>query len=370
MRLNSFLLPALAGLAAAEKQTEAEAYLLRGPGSDASSTAPSVSSHVADAIFQQRVAGEHSLPADVTADDFKYLNAFGKAPARLFHDADAAEDPYQLVIIYKGINEQGAKAVRKALGRATPSFTTPEGLAQPLRSSKNTCKLNNAIDPKQKQCWPAATKAQYIEIDMSKKSGVLVLSADDMKKLEALAQAGTMETAIVLDPSSTSRASANEELRRRDIKTEKVLSQNKGIATPEPAAEDTATSESKPHPFAAKKKGPIAACFNSQNSCETATGNCSGHGVCSNKYGADASKACFACHCLATTEKNAQGKDSRYHWGGAACQKIDVSTPFWLLAGFTIVMVAVVGFSINLLFSVGEEKLPGVIGAGVSRGSK
>lgn len=370
MRLNSFLLPALAGLAAAEKQTEAEAYLLRGPGSDSSSTTPSVSAHVADAIFQQRVAGEHNLPADVAADDFKHLNAFGKAPARLFHDADAADEPYQLVIVYKGIDEQASKAVKKALGRAAPSFTTPEGLAQPLRSSKNSCKLDDAIDPEKKQCWSAASRTQYLEFDMTKKSGAPVLSAANVKKLQALAQAGTMETAVVLDPSSASRTSANEELRRRDIKTEKVLSQNKGVATPEPAIEETTTSDFKPHPFVAKKTGPIAACFNSQNSCETATGNCSGHGVCSNKYGADASKACFACHCLATTEKNAQGKDSRYHWGGAACHKIDVSTPFWLLAGFTIVMVGVVGFSINLLFSVGEEKLPGVIGAGVSRGSK
>lgn len=369
MRLNSFLLPALAGLAAAEKQTEAEAYLLRGPGSDSSSATPSVSSHAADAIFQQRVAGEHKLPADVAADDFKHLNAFGKAPARLFRDADAAEEPYQLVIVYKGIDEQGAKAVKKALGRAKPSFTTPEGLAQPLRSSKNSCELGDAIDPEKKQCWPAALRTQYLEFDMTKKSGAPVLSAANVKKLQALAQAGTMETAIVLDPSSTSRASANGELRRREIKTEKVLSQNKGVATPEPAIEET-TPDFKPHSFVAKKTGPIAACFNSQNSCETATGNCSGHGVCSNKYGPDASKACFACHCLATTEKNAQGKNSRYHWGGAACQKIDVSTPFWLLAGFTIVMVGVVGFSINLLFSVGEEKLPGVIGAGVSRGSK
>jgi 1,4-dihydroxy-2-naphthoate octaprenyltransferase len=52
------------------------------------------------------------------------------------------------------------------------------------------------------------------------------------------------------------------------------------------------------------------------------------------------------------------------------CQKKDVSVPFWLLAGFTIGIIGVVTFAIGLLYSIGEEKLPGVIGAGVSRGSK
>jgi len=49
------------------------------------------------------------------------------------------------------------------------------------------------------------------------------------------------------------------------------------------------------------------------------------------------------------------------------CQKEDISTQFWLIAGFTITIIGAVTFAIGLLFSVGEEKLPGVIGAGVSR---
>jgi hypothetical protein len=38
-----------------------------------------------------------------------------------------------------------------------------------------------------------------------------------------------------------------------------------------------------------------------------------------------------------------------------------------MLAGFTITIVGAVSFAISMLFSVGEETLPGVIGAGVSR---
>jgi 1,4-dihydroxy-2-naphthoate octaprenyltransferase len=49
------------------------------------------------------------------------------------------------------------------------------------------------------------------------------------------------------------------------------------------------------------------------------------------------------------------------------CQKEDISVQFWLIAGFTIMIVGVTAFAIGLLYSVGEETLPGVIGAGVSR---
>lgn len=121
-------------------------------------------------------------------------------------------------------------------------------------------------------------------------------------------------------------------------------------------------------------KAPIPACFQSFNSCATATGNCTGHGVCKDKYaipgkptGAD-DAVCFRCECQSTYKYPEKGENSPHvHWGGNICQKVDVSSPFWLIAGLTIVLMGIVGFCIGLLYSVGEEKLPGVIGAGVSR---
>lgn len=115
-------------------------------------------------------------------------------------------------------------------------------------------------------------------------------------------------------------------------------------------------------------------CFTSFNSCVTATSNCTGHGVCVDKYAASRSdgkegdRQCFVCSCKSTRsypddEKN----DQHTHWGGAYCQKIDISSPFWLLVGTSVLLIGIVTGSIGLLFSVGEEKLPGVIGAGVSR---
>src|SRR5437667_179983 len=78
----------------------------------------------------------------------------------------------------------------------------------------------------------------------------------------------------------------------------------------------------------------------------------------------EAEVSCYACGCEATIIETNNGIKKTY-WGGSACQKKDVSVPFFLLAGFTIIMVGVVSWAIGLLYSIGEEKLPSVIGAGV-----
>jgi hypothetical protein len=59
------------------------------------------------------------------------------------------------------------------------------------------------------------------------------------------------------------------------------------------------------------------------------------------------------------------GKKTTY-WGGAACHKQDVSIPFLLLAVLTILMAGAVTWGIGLLYSVGQEELPGVLAAGVA----
>lgn len=107
-----------------------------------------------------------------------------------------------------------------------------------------------------------------------------------------------------------------------------------------------------------------ALCYSSLESCADATNNCSGHGECFRKYGTakGASGAeCFACGCVASFEKN-----KTTYWGGAACQKEDVSSQFWILAGFSVLLMGLVGWAIGMMFSIGNEKLPGVIGAGVA----
>jgi hypothetical protein len=180
-----------------------------------------------------------------------------------------------------------------------------------------------------------------------------------------------METTIVfLDPSAS--ASASEELRRRQLE-EKVMTESTENAQQSDSTETFVSSThnnnaDKVFDAFAGRPTVVPGCFVSQNVCETVTSSCSGHGMCVDRWGKDdTDKSCFFCLCEKTLEVDAKGLKHLYRWGGSTCRKRDISTPFWLFAGVTIALVATVAFSIGLLFSVGEEKLPGVIGAGVSR---
>ena len=116
----------------------------------------------------------------------------------------------------------------------------------------------------------------------------------------------------------------------------------------------------------------LPVCFASLKACESATSSCSGHGKCKLKYGSEGETdedkiACFACQCSHTITHDDNNKTFKTtYWGGPACSKKDVSGPFWLLAIFSIVLIGLVGWAIGMMFAIGEEKLPGVIGAGVS----
>lgn len=180
-------------------------------------------------------------------------------------------------------------------------------------------------------------------------------------------QKGNLEVMLVVLPASEDSSPSSwspEKLHRRQ--SEEVMSAVEEEDTEKPAAQ---TASAQDHPLflmpAAHKN--LASCYDSKDSCVSATGNCSGHGECQNRYrksdGSDGKDICYSCHCLSTVSESG----SLTHWAGAACQKKDVSTPFWLFAGFTILLLGILTMAIGMLFSVGEEKLPGVIGAGVSR---
>lgn len=112
----------------------------------------------------------------------------------------------------------------------------------------------------------------------------------------------------------------------------------------------------------------IPVCYASDSACVESTNNCSSHGHCYRKYGStgESSKSdCYACKCVTTVEKGKDGSVRTVQWGGPACQKKDVSTPFFLLAGVTIALIFAIGSGIGMLFSVGQQELPSVIGAGV-----
>lgn len=94
-------------------------------------------------------------------------------------------------------------------------------------------------------------------------------------------------------------------------------------------------------------------CHSTNDTCTSTTNACSGHGVCYLKSAGVKDNDCYACKC-----------DSE--WGGPACQKVDISTQFFLIGTVSVLAILAVGGGIGLLFSVGQEELPSVISAGVS----
>ncbi|KAJ4488852.1 hypothetical protein C8J55DRAFT_422816 [Lentinula edodes] len=101
--------------------------------------------------------------------------------------------------------------------------------------------------------------------------------------------------------------------------------------------------------------GSISTCFTSADSCSNATSSCSGRGQC-----VEASKSgrtCFVCTCSAS--KTGEGNKVKTEiWVGESCERKDISGPFVLFAGLTIVMLVLVFGSVSLLYGVGEEMLP------------
>jgi len=127
-------------------------------------------------------------------------------------------------------------------------------------------------------------------------------------------------------------------------------------------------SQSQPQvqPFA--KHITIPSRYRTIDACEKTTRNCTGHGECKS-LGRDAAtdSTYYGCVCnKPEIRKNKDGSKKTTNFGGAACQKKDIVSPFWLLAGTTIFLIAIVSGGIGMLYSIGSEELPSVIGAGVS----
>jgi hypothetical protein len=112
--------------------------------------------------------------------------------------------------------------------------------------------------------------------------------------------------------------------------------------------------------------------YSSLASCQRTTGNCTGHGHCKVVYSEtrenDRRDDYYGCVCdIPQIERYKDGSvRTTTRFGGAACQKIDVSVPFWILLSATVFLLLVVSMGIGMLYSIGDEELPSVIGAGVT----
>lgn len=114
-------------------------------------------------------------------------------------------------------------------------------------------------------------------------------------------------------------------------------------------------------------RGILPPFFNSLASCEKTTLNCSGHGKCKLLHKAQdkTQQDRFGCACSPTIV--GEGKSRKVtHWGGPACQKKDISIQFWLFVGTGVMLAFLISTIIGMMYSIGSEELPSVIGAGVS----
>lgn len=122
-------------------------------------------------------------------------------------------------------------------------------------------------------------------------------------------------------------------------------------------------------------RGILPSCFDDQDACEKQTHGCSGHGKCTLLHKARYSGKdkltpdCFGCACVPTVERHDTGMEKREkttYWGGPACQKKDISIQFWLFVMVGVTLAFLISAGIGMLYSMGAEELPSVIGAGVS----
>ena len=395
MKLATGLVAALAGCASAAQQS-AEVYMLS--SRDTSSKSPqSLTPSLARLLLLQRLAptdkklSVHDIPNGVEIESVvSLINNYGRETRPLF--AGAADEPSQLVVMVESLSDKEMKQMRKAINKRS-SLTIEDPPADKEHQALleldfyragvadgNKCSLAQVADPKD-NCWggkqSAVAKYNTKDVWLSdivarilRKRWLTALQTPNliselskkMKQLMKLANSGNLETTIVLLPSSNSAnkwIDEQQELRRRQA--EMVLSSADKTAE---SPESTATAPIGAPFFA--PKGPIPACFDSEEACLQGTANCTGHGECQSKY-SKGDQACFACHCLSTWTNPEAKSGSVTHWAGPTCAKQDISTPFWLFAGFTLVLLGILWMSISLLFSVGQERLPGVIGAGVSK---
>lgn len=175
-------------------------------------------------------------------------------------------------------------------------------------------------------------------------------------------------TLVFIRHSTPLHGADSAKVQARDIHdlTEQPLSGKPGddIAPPKPSSPGSS-------PKATHLPSLFPACYPSNAMCEETTNRCSGHGHCFRKHASkDGSSTvdCFACKCTKTVlTRYEDGRPKKtIQWGGPACDKKDVSTPFFILVSLTVLVIVFVTGGIRLLYGIGSEDLPSVLGAGVA----
>ncbi|KAH8597429.1 hypothetical protein B0O99DRAFT_76907 [Bisporella sp. PMI_857] len=374
------LLSTFASLAYAGSE-DAGVYIFQKGEWPSSAKPPVLSPEEARLIMAQRlgVPQYHSIGDE---NWIQNINKFGGSQER------GPNQVPELLLVVEGVTTQTALPLGKpfmSLEAAfkisnPPSSSWTQRLVRDLRKQigvgNEKCDIEDDIDPFNTSCWTG--KSKIISIDLAAKTPSMQQLRKIKDRVIESANNGEMNVAVVFMPESCRSARnptnpygtysmpSQVQLERRAQAEEPMTGISAAPLVPSAVElnRDTSSNDSK------LIIGVPKVCHTSLDSCNNATNSCSGHGKCYKKSGSGET-ACYTCQCVASRRNFTFGDSRRAgftfdYWGGAACQKKDVSGPFWLLTTFTLVVVGLVAWGISMLFAIGEEKLPGVIGAGVS----
>ncbi|KAH7399305.1 hypothetical protein BKA66DRAFT_545470 [Pyrenochaeta sp. MPI-SDFR-AT-0127] len=370
---------------------------------------PSVGPETARLILAQRLGLSrfHSI-AHVDPETIRHINAFGGRQQKLFGGDDAARSKAHLLMWIEDAEQDEATVIVNDGSDRTRDFV----ITNPPPASENDRLIEDFIlqaeslpeypDPQQhtfsagfeiEAVLPPNNKLKcYNEYLSVFRTGNKEFSSEEiakvLSKVNKKAEELEFSVTIVMIPASKphSKRAAHpwgtydlpSKAGRRE-NPEALLSSNPvPSSSPNPKVSDL---EDFPVIAFAEDKGPVRgilpSCFDTLSGCQKQTHNCSSHGECKLLHkgrgsGTDReSMDCYGCACTPTVEhvdedKGMESKRKVTYWGGPACQKKDISVQFWLFVGTGVMLAFLVSSGIGMLYSMGGEELPSVIGAGVS----
>ncbi|KAK7714600.1 hypothetical protein SLS57_007076 [Botryosphaeria dothidea] len=392
MRLSgSFVAPSLLGLAAAAASSP-RVYVqdLDAPAHLSTQTAPTLSADTARLIFAQRLglSQYHSLK-HADDDTIEYLNDFGGSRHQLFDDDQLSDGTKHIMVVVEGMKSTEVLSSASFALSETPGVDDTSRLLEDFTVQSehlSSASRSNSKDNVPKKVAEALKKvSENVETRFS--NGLLLahvrnaenrdLSSTIRELADLCSSTWPFTIAVMPPPSSGLSKRSGNVWGKYDVPKRSATADRKrpeAILAEAPASDfvervnKTDAAKAPTSPNNATVRGILPACFSSKDACESSTNGCSGRGSCFKKYTDkdNNNKACFTCKCTPQVRTNKDGSKKTTYYGGPACQKKDVVMPFWLFAGFGVFMASLLSFGIGLLYSMGSEELPSVIGAGVS----
>ncbi|KAM5441398.1 hypothetical protein MferCBS31731_003469 [Microsporum ferrugineum] len=382
---------------------------------------------IAKLLLERRLGWPESsaLVGKVDDETIRELNLFGGQQALPFTDTDR-EQAYKLLLILEGVDSEEIKMLETEsprdfaisnpppfylddsilssfmsessqddrspniclYGEEEPSYT---GFIALRSRSSGACPQDAQLYSEIPDCTSGSAKLQrFIEqaIDSSstyKHTSIVVrLRASEtpllqngelgslFKALATLSSNSNVESTVITVPYDTYTKNKGQKRSPADKAKPKVHKVRSPSANQAARADATLASTAIPANPTAPFHLPV--CYTKNETCTERTNGCSGHGSCylkrtstKNSTSSSHENDCYACKCHRTVvSTNKDGKTKTVQWGGPDCSKRDVSMQFWLIGGLSLLLVLGVGYGIGMLFSIGEEELPGVLSAGVA----